>query len=273
MTDPGLEQRVRAHFGEQGVRAIGGLPYPLEVGPYFRTEPDDEVPFGAYAESVGVPLSRPEQADWTRLGLDGGFELCVDTAGSVQAVTLLEDEPARFVNSGAAQLVSALLGLDRLLDAVSGASNPERAAAAFQAFQAQLAEEDPAAVADGDNWWPQVLDDIRDTSSVSSYAAFEYLDANGDKQIVTRSGGPCVHPEERLWEALEAAGVEPGQITRVYTELQTCSLPGHYCALWTSRLFPRAEHTYSFPYGDTQASRRGGIRSLLEAAAAREGQE
>jgi hypothetical protein len=272
MTDPGLEQRVRTHFGVQGVRAIGGLPYPLEVGPYFRTDPDDPVQLGEYAESVGAPLSRPELADWTRLGLDGGFELCVDPAGAVQAVTLVEDEPARFVNSGAEQLVSALLGLDRLLDAVSAASSPDRAAAAFRAFEAQLAEEDSAAVADGAHWWPQVLDDVRDTCSVSSYAAFEYLDANGEKQIVTRSGGPCVHPEERLWEALEAAGVDSGQVTRVYTELQACYLPGHYCSLWLSRLFPEAALTYSFPYGDTQASRAEGIRALLEATAAREGQ-
>jgi hypothetical protein len=272
MTEPGLEQQVRRHFGESGVRPIGGLPYPLEVGPYFRTDLDDPVPLGEYADSVGADVPQADQAEWTRLGLDGCFELCVDTTGAVQAVCLVEEESLRFVNSGPEQLVSALLGLDRLLDAVSGASSPSRAAAAFQAFEARLAAEDPAAVADPDNWWPQVLDDVRDSCSVSSYAAFEYIDPQGEKQIVTRSGGPCVHPEEPLWEALEAAGVEPAQVTRVYTELEACFLPGHYCALWIRRLFPDAELTHSFPYGRTHASRAEGIRALHDAVAAREGQ-
>ncbi|MGW5255812.1 nucleic acid/nucleotide deaminase domain-containing protein [Streptomyces sp. NPDC004012] len=60
-----------------------------------------------------------------------------------------------------------------------------------------------------------MLDDIRDTAGAEWYAAFEYVDAKGSKQIVTQSGAIALHPEERLWNRLSAAGIEPEQVLRI----------------------------------------------------------
>ncbi|WP_169317060.1 nucleic acid/nucleotide deaminase domain-containing protein [Actinacidiphila oryziradicis] len=244
---------------------LTGLRVPAGVGPYFTTSDRDPVPLGEYAAATGHRVAREECADWARLGGDNGFELCADAEGTVRAVLLDYDENDRFVNSSPEAFASGLGELREALRVILGTDRPSTATAAFDRLTERLRALDPRAFAERENWWPLVLDDIRDTASVENFAAFEHLDPEDGKRIVTQAGAIAQHPEERLWTTLNAAGVEPGQVLRVHTDLQACFMPGHYCSLWLAQLFPHAEMTHSFPYGETADSRAEGIRRLREA--------
>lgn len=249
-------------------RRVCGVSVPVQVGPYFTTRHDDPVPLGEYAAAVGRSVARAECADWARLGSDGGFELCEGEEGTVRAVLLDFDEADRFVNSSSEEFASGLARLHETLRVILSTDEPQAAASAFDRLAKRLRFDDPRAFADRENWWPLVLDDIRDTASAESYAAFEYVNEAEQKQIVTQSGDISLHPEERLWSSLSAAGVEPEQVLRVHTDLEPCFMPGHYCSMWLARLFPHAGMTHSFPYGESAESRAEGIRRLRENAEA-----
>ncbi|MEU9131662.1 nucleic acid/nucleotide deaminase domain-containing protein [Kitasatospora sp. NPDC048540] len=269
-------------FGEDGVRRFGSasagtvgtdapalarvaaLALPLQVGPYFHTIEGEPVPLHEYAEDIDQPLDA-EHANWARLGSDRAYDLVTAPDGRVQALLIGYDEPLRFVNSSPEALADGLLGLDLLLDTISSTDDPQLASTAFSTFEERLRQADPQAFADRESWWPLVLDDIRDTASTESYASFEIVNDEGEKEIVTSSGAICLHPEERLWSSLEAAGVQPEQVTRIHTELEACSMPGHYCSMWLALMFPDATLTHNFPYGESAASRQEGIRQLLAA--------
>jgi len=244
---------------------LTGLRVPAGVGPYFTTSGHDPVPLGEYAAATGNRVARERCADWARLGGDNGFELCADAEGTVRAVLLDYDEDDRFVSSSPEVFASGLAELREALSVILGTDRPSTAAAAFDRLTERLRALDPQAFAERENWWPLVLDDIRDTASVENFAAFEHLDPEEGKRIVTQAGAIAQHPEERLWITLNAAGVDPGQVLRVHTDLQACFMPGHYCSLWLAQLFPHAEMTHSFPYGETADSRAEGIRRLREA--------
>lgn len=147
--------------------------------------------------------------------------------------------------------------------------DPDQAAAAFGRCEERLKSLDPQAFADVESWWPLVLEDVRTTASVESRAAFEIVDDSGEKKIFTSAGAICLHPEERLWRSLAGAGIQPEQVIRVYTELEACAMPGHYCSMWLALSFPNAAVTHSFPYGETAASRADGIRQWRVATADR----
>jgi hypothetical protein len=249
---------------------IADLALPLQVGPYFHTLLDEPASLREYAVEADESVSDAEYLAWARLGSDRAYDLVVSPDGQVLAMLLGYDEPLRYVSSSPEELAQALLGLDVLLDTIGAADDPETAEAAFFAFERQLQESDPAAFADRESWWPLVLDDIRDTSSVENYAAFEITDAAGEKKIFTGAGAICLHPEERLWAALEGAGIPPEQVTGIHTDLEACYLPGHYCSMWLATAFPEAKLTHSFSYGETAASRGEGIEQLRAAMAQRD---
>ena len=75
---------------------------------------------------------------------------------------------------------------------------------------------------------------------------------------VTFSEWPA-HAERLIWDKLSAEGVDPNQVTRIYTEYQPCSIPtvAAGCDTWINKTFLKARVTYSFEYGD-QASRDAG---------------
>ncbi|WP_431948077.1 nucleic acid/nucleotide deaminase domain-containing protein [Actinacidiphila sp. bgisy167] len=255
-------ERASGRFGPEGVRRLGELVLPLQVGPYFRTGTADPVPLGEFARAVGAEVRGDGQETWTRLGDDRGYELCVDAQGAVRAVLLGYDEPTRFVGGSAAAFAEGLLELDLALGAIAGTDDPAEARTAFGRLEERLHALDEAAFADRENWWPLVLDDIRDTASVRWFAAMEVVDAGGEKKIFTQASGICVHPEERLWASLRAAGVEPEQVTAIHTDLEACFLPGHYCSMWLGDVFPDARLTHTFPYGEDAESRAEGLRRL-----------
>ncbi|MGX4733534.1 nucleic acid/nucleotide deaminase domain-containing protein [Kitasatospora griseola] len=281
MTSP--SDRIAARFGQAGVRRfeaatspvlpeaaalarIDGLVLPLRVKPYFHTLLDEPAALREYADSTGTELDDAVQLSWARLGSDRAFDLCVTPDGDVRGVLIGYDEPERFVSSAAEVFAEGLLRLDLLLETIAGTDDPDEAFAAFEETEQALRAADPESFADSENWWPLVLEDIRTTAGVEAFATFEFLTPAGEKQLVTKSGAICVHPEERTWSAMYAAGIEPEQVTRIHTELQACFLPGHYCALWLELMFPDAVLTHNAPYGDTAADRAEGIRRLREHA-------
>lgn len=252
----------------RSVHRLAGVVVPRQVGPYFTTADEDHVVLRAYADDAGRRVVEPGTREWARIGADGGAEICADHEGAVHAVFLALAEPARFVNASTEAFTRSLDALDRALGAILGADGPQAASAAFRELEEQLRQFDPQAFAERENWWPLVLDDIRDTAGTERFSAFEILDGLGEKQIVTQSGGIGIHPEEKLWQSLQAAGVEPEQVLRIHTDLEACFMPGHYCSLWLGEVFPDAQLSHSFPYGETAESRAEGIRLLREAAAA-----
>ncbi|MFI0263593.1 nucleic acid/nucleotide deaminase domain-containing protein [Streptomyces sp. NPDC017056] len=112
-----------------------------------------------------------------------------------------------------------------------------------------------------------MLDDITDTASTEWFAAFEVVNVRGEKQIFTEPGSVGIHPEEKLWRKLRQAGVEPERVLRIHTELEACFMPSHYCSLWLGEVFPDAQFTYNFPYGESADSRAESIQQLRVAAA------
>ncbi|MFE5741861.1 nucleic acid/nucleotide deaminase domain-containing protein [Streptomyces celluloflavus] len=269
--DGGMRYFVDAAAGDpssapESVRRLVDVAVPWQVGPYFSTTATDPVDLGAYAASLGQEAEADERG-LARVGTDHGYEICTDHTGAMRAVLLGYDEPPRFVNSSPENFVQSLLELDQALRDILGTDQPQTAADAYARAERRLRRLDPAAFADRESWWPLVLDDIRDTAGTEWYAAFEYVGANGENQIVTRAGGISLHPEERLWSALSGSGIEPEQVVKIHTELEPCFLPGHYCALRMAQTFPHAELTHNFPYGESADSRAEGIRLLREAAA------
>ncbi|KJY40285.1 nucleic acid/nucleotide deaminase domain-containing protein [Streptomyces sp. NRRL S-495] len=277
--DDELAAALLAHFGPRGLRALPIAPagplrhpgLPLQVGPYFRAaEEHDPLSVGECAAAVGADAG--PMAAQLRIGTDGGAELYFAPDRSVRAV-LLGAEPLDLPVSGSvAAFAAGLLLLDRLLPAVAEVDRPDLALAAYRELRQGLLAADPTAFDDREGWWPRVLDDLRRPLNIDSSAAFEVVDENGAKRIVSEVGGPgLLHPEEALWHRLRAEGVEAEQVVRVYCELEPCMMPGHYCARWLAREFPQAEFTHSFDYGDTAESRESGIKALMISVAERRG--
>jgi len=97
-------------------------------------------------------------------------------------------------------------------------------------------------------------------------AAVEYKVGDELKTLVRASERGTGHAEMIALDAVEAEGVKPSQVTRVYSELQPCSgLPGGSCAVSLQERVPQAEITFSFDYGTTKASREAGRQGLMTA--------
>ncbi|OKI13256.1 nucleic acid/nucleotide deaminase domain-containing protein [Streptomyces sp. CB03911] len=281
MTQPA--DRFAAHFGEGGVRhfatgpaeaarpaaatpaLIDGLTLPLQVSPYFHTSADEPASLSAYVRSIGRPLDEPGHATWARLGSDRAYDLAVTPDGEVWGILIGYDEPNRFVNTTAENFANGLLHLDQALQAISSTDDPDVAKAAFEALDAALRHADEPAFSSTEHWWPLVLEDIRTTAGVQTYATFEFTTAAGLRQTMSEHSTLCAHPEERLWAGLSAAGIQPEDVTRIHTEIQACFTPGHYCALWLELQFPDARLTHNLPYGDTAEQRAASLRRLQEA--------
>ncbi|AYN40044.1 hypothetical protein D9753_15195 [Streptomyces dangxiongensis] len=275
-----------AHFGADGMRrftvpgsygirlpdtareVLAATGVPLHVTPYFTAAGDTDGPtLGMTAGHRGVRAPAGRE-DWLRIGTDPLAHLCVRPDGAVQAVFVGLEEDDMFVSSGVPEFNAALAALDRRLPVIAASTSLPVAAAAFRELNAELRQIDADAFAERESWWPKVLDDVRHTLNFPFSSAFEYVDAAGDKRIVTDATGPGrPHPEELVWHRLRAEGVAPEQVRRVYCELEPCMMPGHYCAAWLQTTFPHAEFTHSFDYGSTAGSREEGLKELITYAA------
>jgi RHS repeat-associated protein len=98
-------------------------------------------------------------------------------------------------------------------------------------------------------------------------AVFEYRAADGSLQTITRASTRGVgHAERIIARELQGMGVKRSQVTRIYSELQPCNVPGGYCDPFIRRTFPHAEVSWSFEYGATAESRAAGVEALRRAA-------
>ncbi|MFI1018176.1 nucleic acid/nucleotide deaminase domain-containing protein [Streptomyces sp. NPDC020965] len=284
---PDRTDLVAAHFGPDGLRRfepghiLGSLlpvtartllettGVPRTVAPYFRSPgPDEPIALGVAAARSSRPAPPAALQSWPRIGSDGLADLCVRPDGAVQAVVLADMVDDMFVSTDVSTLNASLLALDRAQPVIAASSGLAEAADAFRTLNTELRQIDPAAFEEREAWWPRVLDDMRHTLNFPFSAAFEYVDGIGTRQVVTEATGPGLgHPEEIIWTRLSGAGVDPAQVRRVYSELQPCLMPGHYCAVWMQKAFPQAEFTHSFDYGDTAASREEGLKQLIIHAA------
>ncbi|MER5738900.1 nucleic acid/nucleotide deaminase domain-containing protein [Streptomyces sp. NPDC002262] len=289
MSSPAPERsdELVRHFGHEGLRLFGrthlsgarlpeeaavfleGTGVPVGVAPYFRAPLADEpVGLGLFASRSQGPRPHEVMESWPRVGFDGLAHLCVRPDGAVQAVFLTGVVDDMFVNTSVSALSASLLVLDRAQPLIAAASGLGEAAAVFRDLSAELRQIDAVAFEDRESWWPRVLDDVRHTLNFPFSAAFEYVDDVGAKQVATEATGPGLpHPEEMVWRRLSGQGVRPEQVRRVYCELEACLMPGRYCAVWMQEVFPHAEFTHSFGYGETAESRESGLKELITHAA------
>ncbi len=104
--------------------------------------------------------------------------------------------------------------------------------------------------------------DIKGGRNVS---VFEYEDNGQINTIACASERNKGHAERLLAKTLESMGIPADKVTRIYSELQPCSLPFAHCMNFLQRVYPQADITYSFEYGATKESRTAGLNALLEA--------
>ncbi|WP_409236751.1 SUKH-4 family immunity protein [Streptomyces sp. PA5.6] len=95
-------------------------------------------------------------------------------------------------------------------------------------------------------------------------AVLRYRAADGsEQQLIRRSAPGTPHPEWQILHELRGMNVPPQQVLELHTELESCELPGAYCARMIRETWPQARITSIAPYGRDHASRRQGMQQLL----------
>ena len=95
-------------------------------------------------------------------------------------------------------------------------------------------------------------------------AVLRYRAQDGsEQQIIRRSAPGTPHPEWQIFHELRGLNVPPDQVLELHTELESCHLPGAYCARMIGEQWPNARITSIAPYGTDHASRQQGMRQLL----------
>ncbi|MFC7220741.1 SUKH-4 family immunity protein, partial [Streptomyces polyrhachis] len=96
-------------------------------------------------------------------------------------------------------------------------------------------------------------------------AVLRYRTADGTEQQVMRRSAPGTpHPEWQILHELRSMNVPPQQVLELHTELEPCDLPGAYCARMIRETWPQARLSHTAAYGRDHASRRQGMRHLIE---------
>ncbi|TQK45053.1 nucleic acid/nucleotide deaminase of polymorphic system toxin [Streptomyces sp. SLBN-118] len=95
-------------------------------------------------------------------------------------------------------------------------------------------------------------------------AVLRYRAPDGSEaQLIRRSAPGTPHPEWQILHELRAMNVPPQQVLELHTELESCELPGAYCARMIRESWPQARITSIAPYGKDHASRQQGMQQLL----------
>ncbi|WEH33873.1 SUKH-4 family immunity protein [Streptomyces sp. AM 4-1-1] len=84
-----------------------------------------------------------------------------------------------------------------------------------------------------------------------------------EQQLIRRSAPGTPHPEWQMLHELRAMNVPPQQVIELHTELESCELPGGYCARMIRETWPQVRITSVAPYGTDHTSRQQGMRHLL----------
>ncbi|MFI1764321.1 SUKH-4 family immunity protein [Streptomyces sp. NPDC020800] len=95
-------------------------------------------------------------------------------------------------------------------------------------------------------------------------AVLRYRAQDGsEQQLIRRSAPGTPHPEWQIFHELRSMNVPPDQVLELHTELESCELPGAYCARMIREQWPQARITSIAPYGTDHASRQQGMQQLL----------
>ncbi|MCX4511366.1 SUKH-4 family immunity protein [Streptomyces sp. NBC_01619] len=95
-------------------------------------------------------------------------------------------------------------------------------------------------------------------------AVLRYRAPDGsEQQLIRRSAPGTPHPEWQIFHELRGMNVPNDQVLELHTELESCELPGGYCARMIRETWPQARITSIAPYGKDHASRQGGMQQLL----------
>ncbi|MEV4329903.1 SUKH-4 family immunity protein [Streptomyces sp. NPDC049597] len=95
-------------------------------------------------------------------------------------------------------------------------------------------------------------------------AVLRYRAPDGSEaQLIRRSAPGTPHPEWQILHELRAMNVPPQQVLELHTELESCELPGAYCARMIRETWPQARITSIAPYGRDHASRQQGMAQLI----------
>ncbi|MEV5437890.1 SUKH-4 family immunity protein [Streptomyces sp. NPDC052682] len=95
-------------------------------------------------------------------------------------------------------------------------------------------------------------------------AVLRYRAQDGsEQQLIRRSAPGMPHPEWQIFHELRAMNVPPDRVLELHTELESCQLPGAYCARMIREQWPQARITSIAPYGTDHASRQQGMQQLL----------
>ncbi|WP_328866781.1 SUKH-4 family immunity protein [Streptomyces sp. NBC_00304] len=95
-------------------------------------------------------------------------------------------------------------------------------------------------------------------------AVLRYRGPDGsEQQLIRRSAPGTPHPEWQMLHELRAMNVPPQQVIELHTELESCELPGGYCARMIRETWPQVRITSVAPYGTDHASRQQGMQHLL----------
>ncbi|SHL98232.1 SUKH-4 family immunity protein [Actinacidiphila paucisporea] len=172
---PGVFRFDQRAVSRQGVPDIvaqtlmwAGLP--VDFGPFFwaQAQPGQPVPtLAELAASRGVQPAA-DAGSYLVMGNDFGRQLCVQY-GTAHIVALpLEAGPPgsppaapQFVNSSLPEFARSLALLGRMWRLRIGLT-PEQAGRWTVDFQAELAAQDPAAIASPDNWWSVLIEQMWD---------------------------------------------------------------------------------------------------------------
>ncbi|MET9256695.1 SUKH-4 family immunity protein [Streptomyces sp. NPDC003717] len=84
-----------------------------------------------------------------------------------------------------------------------------------------------------------------------------------EQQVIRRSAPGTPHPEWQIFHELRAMNVPPDRVLELHTELESCELPGAYCARMIREQWPQARITSIAPYGTDHGSRQQGMGQLL----------
>ncbi|MFE3161454.1 SUKH-4 family immunity protein [Streptomyces sp. NPDC059224] len=104
----------------------------------------------------------------------------------------------------------------------------------------------------------------RPTVGPGYQAVLRYRAQDGsEQQLIRRSAPGTPHPEWQIYHELRAMNVPPDQVLELHTELESCELPGAYCARMIREQWPQARLASIAPYGTDHASRQQGMRELL----------
>ena len=95
-------------------------------------------------------------------------------------------------------------------------------------------------------------------------AVLRYRAPDGsEQQVIRRSAPGTPHPEWQIFHELRAMNIPQDQVLELHTELESCELPGAYCARMIREQWPNARITSIAPYGTDHASRQQGMAQLL----------